>query len=977
MIKPFQIMEKPMFFLILFVFIGLAGLVNAQSVVTGVVTDKLDQSPLIGVNILIDGTSSGTVTDVDGKFSIEVPENGILIISFVGYETQEITVGGRSIIDIAMVEDATSLEELVVTGYTIQDKKDLTGAVAPVEMNRIVSFPVSGVENMLQGQVPGVIVVSDNSPGGSSAVRVRGFSTIRNNDPLYIIDGVPTSAGLNLINPADIESLQVLKDASSSSIYGSRAANGVVIITTKKGKVGKTSISFDAYAGMQNATNLPKMLNAQQYGDLLWEANLNDGKTPSSDVYGDGPTAVIPQWLDADQTIPSDDVDWVNEIFEAASVQNYNLNLSSGNEVSRHYLSLGYFDQQGVIKHTGFKRVSARLNTDYKFWDRLNIGMNLTASYAWNNRVNNNSALGGAIYNAYKFPSIVPVYDSNGEFAGSPLNDIQNPMGSLYRNKDNTQKELKLFTNVFAEFEIVDGLLFRTNFGIDYSSFNRRQYSPRFKEINTQRLQSDLSTSNSYRYNWVWSNTFNYVKQFGKHNIDVLAGMESVQYYNEYFNASRVGFPYDEGNFRYLDAGDGSDQKNSGSASEWALFSYFGKINYDFDRRYLASATVRRDGTSKLSNNNWGTFPAFSAGWRISEEAFFTSNSISNLKLRVGWGQNGNQDIPPYSTFDSYRSNPFYSNYAIDGAQNSVTTGYTQTRNGNPDLKWETSTQTNIGIDFGMFDDRIEITADYFTKKTEDLLLERPLPPNIGGTNQTVWSNAGSMENKGFEFNFIYKSNLQNSFVYDLGLNFASIKNELTELPEDIEFISIPSSTLHSVNFDQEVSRTTVGQPIAAFFGYEVAGIYQTDGEVGAEQPGAKAGDLKFRDVVADGEITADDRTFIGSPHPDFTTTLTFNAAFKNFDLSMLFYGSFGAEIYDLTRYYLDFYSLSAYNKHERTLDAWSPDNTGTDVPRLSLDDPNNNIRPSSYYVKNGDYVRLKTCRLDTAFPKMYSVVQR
>jgi TonB-linked SusC/RagA family outer membrane protein len=350
MIKPFQIMEKPMFFLILFVFIGLAGLVNAQSVVTGVVTDKLDQSPLIGVNILIDGTSSGTVTDVDGKFSIEVPENGILIISFVGYETQEITVGGRSIIDIAMVEDATSLEELVVTGYTIQDKKDLTGAVAPVEMNRIVSFPVSGVENMLQGQVPGVIVVSDNSPGGSSAVRVRGFSTIRNNDPLYIIDGVPTSAGLNLINPADIESLQVLKDASSSSIYGSRAANGVVIITTKKGKVGKTSISFDAYAGMQNATNLPKMLNAQQYGDLLWEANLNDGKTPSSDVYGDGPTAVIPQWLDADQTIPSDDVDWVNEIFEAASVQNYNLNLSSGNEVSRHYLSLGIFRPTGSYK---------------------------------------------------------------------------------------------------------------------------------------------------------------------------------------------------------------------------------------------------------------------------------------------------------------------------------------------------------------------------------------------------------------------------------------------------------------------------------------------------------------------------------------------------------------------------------------------------------------------------------------------------
>ncbi len=946
--------------------------IKAQTLITGKVTDGNDGTPLAGVTILIDGTNSGTVTDLDGTFKLDTEGDGRLIVSFIGYETQQIEIGNRTMIEIVMQEDAMSLQEIVVTGYTIQDKRDLTGAVAPINMENIESFPVGSVENMMQGQVPGVTVVSDYAPGGNSAVRVRGFSTIRNNEPLYIIDGVPTSSGLNMINPADIESLQVLKDASSASIYGSRAANGVVIITTKKGKVGKTSVSFDAYRGIQNTGNLPRMLNAQEYGDLLWEATRNDGGTPASDVYGNGPTAAVPTWLNDEQTIPSDDVDWVQEVFQTAPVQNYNLTFSTGNEKSRHLLSFGYFDQEGVLKHTGFERVSGRFNTDYLVFNRLNIGLNMTTSYGWNNAVTNNSALGGAIYGAYKFPSIAPVYDINGEFAGSPLNDISNPMGGLYRNKDNTGKELKLFTNAFADLEIIEGLFIRTNFGIDYSNFNRRDYSPKFSETFTQRLESSLNTSNSFRYNWVWSNTINYVRQFNEHSINVLAGIESVEFYNEFFNASRVGFPYDEENFRYLDAGDGADQRNSGSSSHWSLFSYFGKINYDFGRRYLVSATLRRDGSSKLSENKWGTFPAFSAGWRISEESFFGTGLVSNLKVRVGWGQNGNQDIPPFSTFNSYKSNPYYSNYAINGAQNSVYTGYTQTRNGNSDLKWETTTQTNIGIDFGIIDDRIELTADYFVKKTEDLLLERPLPPTIGGTNQTVWDNAGTMENKGLEFNIIFNSTQTSNFVYDIGLNLTMINNELTSLPEDIEFISIPASILHIVNFDQEVSRTAVGQPIASFYGHDAIGIFQSQSEIGshAEQPGAQPGDLKFRDVDGNGVIDADDRTFIGNPHPDLTTALTFNAGYGNFDLSLFFYGSFGNEIYDLTRYYLDFYNLSAYNKHERTLEAWRPDNTDTEVPRVSLDDPNNNIRPSSYYVQKGDFLRLKNLQIGYSMPE-------
>ena len=933
--------------------------------ITGKVIDSKGL-PLPGVSIVIKGTTTGVTTDFDGNYTMEVPVNAeVLVFSFVGMQNQEIVIGNQSQINVTLREEAINLSEVVAIGYAVQQKKDLTGAVATVKVDDLVSEPVAGVDQMMQGHMAGVNVVSDNSPGGGVAVRVRGYSTIRNNDPLYVIDGVPVESGINLINPNDIESLQILKDASSASIYGSRAANGVVIITTKKGKQGEPQIHFDAYNGIQTAARKLDVLNAQEYGDMLWEAHYNDGKTPSSDIYGTGSTAVIPEYLDANNRVPSDDVNWVDEIMQSALVQSYNLSLSKGSDKSNQTFSVGYFDQEGIVKYTDFKRLTARLNSEYKFFDRLTIAENLSVSHSWSTQATTNHALSSVVYAAYKYPSVAPVKDLDGNYAGAFINDMRNPLASLYYSQDDTRKRLKIFGNAYAELEIIDGLKAKSNFGVDFGDYYFRNFNPKYQETGAQNPTtiSTLSTTNSKKFTWIWTNTLNYSKVFDKHKIDGFAGVEAIETNYEVFSASREGFAYEDDNFRYLDAGDSGTQKNSGSGSNSSLVSYFGKVDYNYADRYLFAFTFRRDGSSKLGNNRWGNFPALSAGWRVSEEDFFTTDKISNLKLRFGWGQNGNQDVPAYATIESYYSNTTHSNYAINGDQTSVSTGYSQTRNGNPDLKWETSTQTNIGVDLGLIDNRFTITADYFIKKTEDLLLERPLPPIAGGTIQTVWDNVGEMENKGFELVFDYQSEQNGDFSWNANLNLAHVKNELTDLPDDVNFIAMPSSYLHSVNFDQETSRSVVGQPIASFYGYKSLGIFQNQAEIDAHQvqPNAQPGDLKFEDVSGDGVLDGEDRTFIGSPHPDLTFGLNLGFNYKNFDVQAFFNGSIGNDIYDMTRYMGDFFNSSAYNKFARTAEAWSENNTGSSVPRLSLDDPNNNIRPSSYFVSDGSYMRLKT----------------
>jgi len=950
----------------IFLAVLLTGFTYGQ-VVTGSVSDKTGKLP--GVSIIVKGTNNTTQTDFDGNFKItDVDSKSVLVFSFTGYETKEVTVENKTEIKVLLSEFTSQLDEVVIMGYGTEQRKNVTGSVSSIKMKDIKSQPKANVVEMLEGRLPGVQIMSDNSPGGGASIRVRGFSTINNNDPLVIIDGVPVSSGLNGINPADIETLQVLKDAASSSIYGSRAANGVVVITTKKGgKSGKTEFQFDGYSGVQSAFNLPEMLNAQQYGDLLWQASKNDGKIPANAIYGNNPTAAtIPAFLNSTKTIPSDDVKWINEIMRPAMVQSYNLSLSKGDQKAQQSFSLGYFNQEGIIKNTGFERFSARFNSSYLIKDFLTIGENFTASYTEQVAAGTNSSLGNIVYDALQFPSIVPIYDINGNFAGNPINDIANPLGNLTRAKDNKQKRIQALGNVFASVKISD-FTFKTSLGLDFQNYNYRGFSPVYNEILTQNVKNSLTTSNNFNYQLTISNTLNYVKKIGVHNIDLLLGQEAIKYYYEGFGASRQNFLYEDLNFRYLTYGT-ENQLNTGTANEWSLNSYFGRVNYNFNQKYIASATVRRDGTSRLANNNWGTFPAVSVGWRLDKEEFFDfGNTFSSFLVRAGWGQTGNQELPSYSTVDSYSNNNNYSDYAI-GGQNVISTGLTQTRVSNSNLSWETTTQKTIGFDLGFFNNKLRLTAEYYNKETNDILVYNVIPLTYGGTNDGQWINDGQMKNRGFELDLNYSDKISD-FTYDLALNLTRYKNELTAL-NSVAYLGIPSSSLHTVNFGQEISRSAVGQPIGSFYGFVSEGLFRSQQEVTdyAIQPNAQAGDVKFKDVNGDGVINTKDRAFIGSPHPDIMLGFNVNLKYKQFDLGLFFNGSFGNDIYNLTKYKTGFYNQAAYNKDSSLLGAWTVDNPNSTIPRLSLDDKNNNIRPSSYYVEDGSYFKLNNLQLGYTF---------
>lgn len=937
----------------------------------GVVKDSHGLT-LPGATVKIKGLESAVVTDIDGGFNIGIDRNkeSVLVVEYMGYLSKELKISNQDFVTITLEEDTRSLEEIVITGYTTESKRNITAAIATINVADIKDTPKADVAEMLQGRASGVQVMSENSPGGGNSIRIRGFSTINNNEPLVIIDGVPVANGLNSINTNDIASMQVLKDAASSSIYGSRAANGVIVITTKSGgKKDKLSIELNSFTGVQNAFNLPKMLSAQEYGDMLWQAYKNDGVTPKHDIYGSNSAqAIVPIYLTKDKTIKSGDVDWVKEIFNPATIQSHNISLAKGSENASQLFSLGYFDQEGIIKDTYFKRFTGRFNSDYRFFDGiLTVGENLNASYTENVGIGTNAALGSIVYNAFMFPSIVPIYNEAGEFAGNPLNDIQNPRGRLSRNKENKTKEVRLLGNLFGEVKVSD-FTFRSSIGLDYVNINARNFSPKFNEILVINPINSLSTRNAFNYQFTFTNTLNYKKQVGAHNFDVLLGQEGVQYYYEGFSASRQNFMYEDANYWFLDYGT-TNQLNSGNANGWSLNSYFGKLHYNYDGKYIASVTMRRDGTSRLTNHKWDTFPAVSLGWRIDREKFFNfGETFSSFLLRAGWGITGNQQVPSYSTLKSYSSYSYNSNYDINGNQTSTETGLIQSRVPNPDLKWETTTQGSLGVDLGFFNDKLSITADVYNKKTKDILVYKSLPLTYGGTSDGQWVNDGEMSNKGLELNLAYQDHI-GDLQYSTSFNFTTYKNELTAL-NSVKYLGIPSSSLHSVNFGQEISRSAIGQPIGSFYGYVNDGIFKSQEQIDQYklQPNAKPGDLIFRDVNNDGIIDDNDRTFIGSPHPDFIIGFNIDLKYRGFDLSMFFNGSFGNKIYNLTKYNSHFFNQSAYNKSSDVLGAWTPENPNASIPRLSLDDTNNNIRPSSYYVEDGSYFKLNNLQLGYSF---------
>jgi TonB-linked SusC/RagA family outer membrane protein len=970
---------------------------------------------LPGVSIIVKGTTTGSSSDTDGNYTISVPEGpATLVFSFVGFGTREIPVpANTNVLDVTLSEDQKALSEVVVIGYGTAKKQDLTGAVSVVDVSKMKAQPVASPVESLQGKATGVHIINDGAPGSTPQIRIRGFSTINNNDPLFIIDGVPFEGKLSWLNQSDIETMQVLKDASASSIYGARANNGVVIITTKKGKAGAPPmVSFDTYVGTQvpRRETFPKMLNPQQFGEYIYAAftNMNDptrlpgqGATTGTN-YGTGTTPVLPEYLLAGNTTGhnvtaasadmskynysrnlstfyqitkanKNGTDWFREITRNAPMQNYQLSVSGGGQNSSYAVSGGYMNQQGTIIHTGFERYTFRANTNFSFFNnKVRLGENFQFSRVRSNGfgVNPNTSgdyqgEGSAVGFAYRIQTIIPVYDEGGNFAGSrgdKLGNAQNPVAMLYRAKDNYGMSHNLLGNAFLEADVFSGLTARTSFGIRYENYNSFSVGYPNPEHSEGSMNNSMSEASGYNSDWTWTSTLNYKKEFDNHSIGVLVGTEAVRTHWRDLSGSRNEF-FILGNMDYYYLNTGSlNVNNSSNGSLSALYSWFGRLDYGFQSKYLLSATLRRDGSSNFGNENrFGTFPAASAAWRISAEDFMSStNWVDDLKLRVGYGVTGNQRIPAFQYVPRYSASQANSYYPITG---SVVSGVWQSNYDNPAIKWEELRSLNLGLDFTLLNYTLDGSLEWYTRDTKDMLYPVPMPAAAVGMGSSPFVNIGTMNNKGVELslNYHYAKSNPNNFTFDAGINFSKNVNELTFLAP-----SVPEQPYLSYR-NLQVSLLKPGEVFGAFYGYKMTGIYQSDSETASGYPGARIGGPKYEDINKDGKIDASDRTIIGNPHPDFIYSLSLNAGWKNFDVLMFFNGSQGNDLYEVTRQFTDF-GLFGGAISERLLDAWSPSNPNSMVPSPYDQRPAYEMNSNSYYIQDGSFFRMRNLQLGYTF---------
>ncbi|MFN3589272.1 MAG: SusC/RagA family TonB-linked outer membrane protein [Spirosomataceae bacterium] len=981
----------------------------AQSKITGIVLDGESNTGLPGATVQVKGTTRGAATDIDGKFALEAKSGDVLVVSSVGYVSKEINLGNQTNLTIVLATDAQSLDEIVVTGYGAQAKRDITGAVATVDMKKALAVPATNLAQAIQGRVAGVNVSNENAPGGGVMVRVRGFGTINDNSPLYVIDGTPTKGNLNTLNLNDIETMQVLKDASAASIYGSRAGNGVVIITTKKGKGGKPKLTYDTYYGNQRPIKFLDLINTQEYADLLWESRIN-AQNPgllvngaisdrSKIVYPNIPmfggqvaSPIIPDYItpvggrdgQVDESKYSvtpknlitrankEGTDWFGAIFGNAPIQNHQLGVSGATDAARYAMSVNYFDQEGIMKFTSYKRISLRSNTDFVVNKRLRIGENFQVAYGQQvGQPNGNQSESNAISFAYRIPPITPLYDIRGQFAGSPtvLDNSPNPLALLTRNKDNTTRELRVFGNIYAELDILKDLTARSQFGIDYNSSNLRNYIFNNIQDPEPRGTNTLQTSNSYDYSWTWYNTLTYTKKIGdNHRLNFLAGTESIKSYFEFFNAERSGFAVDDISNRYLSAGR-AGINNAGGASEWRLASEFAKVNYGFGSKYLADFTLRRDRSSRFAQEfRSAIFPAASAGWVISEESFAKNLSwLSFAKVRVGIGQTGNQEIGNYNAFSTFATSPESSFYDLQGANTSALPGYELGQFGNARAKWETTTSQNIGIDANLFKNKLDFSFDLFQRTTSDMLF--PVEVQFTqGVAANPFQNIGEMVNKGFEISLNY-GDKKGDFSYSIGGNISTYRNNVTRTNGDpnTQFFGFTTRLA-------PMSVTQQGFPLASFFGYQIDGIFQSDaeGEAHATQFGGgqmnKAGSFKYRDINGDGIINAADRTIIGSPHPDFAYGINATLGYKNFRLDIFGQGVQGNELFNYVKYWTDFPTFGGNRSRTMLEKSWRPGMTDAVLPLPRSNDVISS-NPSTYYIEDGSYFRLKNVQLNYTIP--------
>ena len=930
-----------------------------QLLVKGSVLSKTDNEPIIGATVMEKGTNNGTITDIDGNFTLKVSNPKAQVeVSYVGFISQ--LLNAATTMRIIMEEDTRNLEEVVVVGYQTQRKVDLTGAVSVVDMKQPISESNPNVLNSLQGKVAGVQISTDAAPGGGGTkIRVRGMSTVNGNDPLYIIDGVPTTENLNSLSSNDIESIQVLKDASSASIYGSRAANGVVVITTKKGSGNRISVNVDISGSFQTVAKQFEMLNAQQWGEAYWTANKNAGLKPSHPFYGNGDTPVLIEYLDDARKVKASDTDWQDAIYRSAWTQNYAANVMNSGERGTIMFSANYTNQDGLMDYTYFQRFSARVNSTYKISKYLSVGENLMVA-KWNDLGYTTQNDRGIPYGAMRQHPAIPVKDSDGKFT-NPLSlansDIANPVHELYNGRDNSNESWRIFGNAYLEIFPVKGLSLKSNIGIEHVQFLNQALNRKVQESD----KNSVSRAYGQGDTWTWTNTANYNLKLNNHNLTILAGTEAISYKYQGLSAYRDTYKFEDDHYMVIDAGEGT-QTNGGGKSAWALFSLFAKADYNWNDRYLLSATIRRDATSRLyKDNNSGVFPAFSAAWRISEEEFMPESDIlTNAKIRFGWGQTGNSAIDNnYASYSTYRYDVGNGAYYLNGSGNKTLAGIIVATSGNRNLKWETTTQTNIGLDFGFFNNSLNMSFDYYLKNTKDVLT---IPPtlSVAGENASMWTNTGSVKNRGFEWMIDYRSAKYGDFSWGGTLNLSRYKNKVEKLNNLVKFIGGDY-------------RLMEGQPMGVYYGYVVDGIFQNDDEVRnhADQQGKGVGRLKYRDMDGNGVVDDKDQCVIGDPNPDFSLGLSLDFSYKRFTLSAFFTGDFGFDIYNTTKRQLDFmtYGGTSTNRGVSVLDAWTPTHTNTSVPALTVTDNNNEGRMSTYYVEDGSYLKLKYVKLKYDFP--------
>ena len=945
-------------------------------VITGKVTSAVDGESLPGVNIVIKGTSNGTISDIDGNFKLEVPdENSILVFSSVGFVTHEVVVGNQTEISIAMEQDVASLEEIVVIGYGTQAKKDLTSAIGSVDGEELVKVQVADAALALQGRIPGVVVTSnDGTPGGEVSVRIRGYGTAAtggDNEPLYVIDGVPNKNGMQMLNPSDIESIDVLKDAAAASVYGVQAANGVVVITTKRGKRGQANITFDSYVGFsQKWKSDIEVLNPRQWAELQNESFAN------ANMYRDPDNLAEPNPALTDpSSIPEEGTNFQDEVFQTGLLQDYTLGLLGGTESTDYSFSLGYRDEDGIIINSDMKRITTRANVNHEFSKWLKIGVN----FAYTNRVRTgirtNVDWDAVTTNSLRYPSYFGPRELMPEVMNAWWGDAKNPLVNTERI-DNTDRENGVNGNAYAEIEFLKGLTFRTFIGINRWAGDYKSFSIPILWVEED-LEGDgsLSQGNWSNTDWNWDNTLNYSTTLGEHNINVIVGYSAQNFKTESLNASQQNFEYQEQSLRYLGFGD-PNTFNAGSwAAERSLSSYFGRLNYDFKAKYLVQFVVRRDASSVFSEENrWGTFPAASLGWRVSEEAFMQNvGFISDWKFRGSYGVSGNQFIgdyyPTYSRLGTGR------NYSFGMGNTIVSGGVGPSQMGNPQVTWEENTQWNVGMDLSLFDNRLDVSMDYYEKETSNMLLKVTLP-GVGGLAEAPAQNVGALVNSGFEFMVQYSSDYSRAFKWSIAANGATLKNEVTDLG-DLELILPGGRVASGVN--DEITRSVVGQPISSFYTYVFDGIFQNEEEIIAAGPewwnnDVVPGDIRFKDIsgpegVPDGKITTDDRTFTGNPIPDFTYGLNFTAQYKGFDFSAFFQGVSGNQIYSVM-YYRTMDAAYGANRLAESLNRWTGEGSTNVYPRLSVDDPAWNSRPSDRFIFEGSYMRLRTAQLGYTLPQ-------